>query len=147
MHFLRPPTDKFYEDKSLVLSLSFLYLVVLLHPLIFFFYRREGLYLFVREGLKGGPARGRTSLAQCPSCLRSANCGALFQKRSSSPARKFGHIWKNFFIVLTMPPPMFVLVEGHQPLGDAGVPVQNVFSHFRKLVMKSISWPWVLYFF
>ena len=40
-----------------------------------------------------------------------------------------------------------LLVEGHQPLGDAGVPVQNVFSNFRKLVMKSISWPWVLYFF
>ena len=28
-----------------------------------------------------------------------------------------------------------LLVEGHQPLGDTGVPVQNVFSNFRKLVV------------
>lgn len=38
-----------------------------------------------------------------------------------------------------MPPTMLVLIEGHQTLGDAGVPVQNVSSHFRMLVMKSIS--------
>ena len=31
-----------------------------------------------------------------------------------------------------------LLVEGHQSLGDAGVPGQNVFSNFRKLVVGAV---------